>query len=290
MRRKFGRLLEWARPTLVHSFGPNDLDVVEKYETKLEDTKRLVRGALTNWSDEKILHLGALLGDGSRIEDGDWNALGQPAIDELARRQPPPIAFGFGHPSFKADFDYWGKMPELTIYEALALSVGADPAAFTKDRINRITALESKGRKPWAALSFLAKRFNIFRRHFTHTGWGFIAERPPKLKEWIDRIEILVHPEFYAELVKRSPNPAPAAQPTVLTVLNRQERETLLKLIAAMACEQYNYDPSRERSEATSRILEDIELVGLKMDAKTVRKWLKEASELVDPSYWTKSV
>lgn len=288
MRRKFGRLMEWARPTLVHTFGPNDLDVVQKYETRLEVTKNLVSEALTQWSDEKIAHLGAQLKNGSQFEDDEWKTLGDPAIGELSRHPLQPIVYGFGHPSFKADFDYWGKMPELTIYEASALSVGADPAAFTEDRINSIRELESKGGNPWSALGFLAKRFEIFRRHYTHTGWGFIAERPSKVKEWIDRIEVAVHPEFYAELVKRSPSANPAVHPTGPTMLNRQERETLLKLIAGMACEQYNYDPSKERSEATSRILEDIELVGLTMDAKTIRKWLKEASELVDPSYWNK--
>jgi len=38
--------------------------------------------------------------------------------------------------------------------------------------------------------------------------------------------------------------------------------------------------------ETASRVQEDIELIGQSMDAKTIRKLLKEASVLVDASYW----
>jgi hypothetical protein len=289
IRRKFGKLLEWVRPTLLHTFGPNNLEVADQYEAKLRLAKDRVFNTLSAWSDEEIQKVGDELKDVSRIEESAWGAIAASTIDELFRHPPKPVVFGFGHPSFKADFAYWGSMPTLTIYEAVALSVGADPAAFTEEKITELLQLHSKGGKLWASLAFLIKQFEIFRRHFTHTGWGFIAERPSKLKAWIDEIELPVHPEFYSELAKRSPAIQPAAQPTASAGLARQERETLLKLIAAMACEQYNYDPSKERSEATSRILEDIELVGLTMDAKTIRKWLKEASELVDPSYWNRS-
>ncbi|MEL6934335.1 MAG: hypothetical protein AAFO17_14800 [Pseudomonadota bacterium] len=66
-----------------------------------------------------------------------------------------------------------------------------------------------------------------------------------------------------------------------------QERETLLKMIAAMACEQYGYDPNVERSESPSRIKDDIEQIGQSMDPKTIRKWLKEASAFVHKDYWS---
>ena len=68
--------------------------------------------------------------------------------------------------------------------------------------------------------------------------------------------------------------------------MTSQERNSLLKLVAAMACEQYQYDPQAERSETASRVQEDIELIGQSMDAKTIRKLLKEASVLVDDAYW----
>ncbi len=289
MKRKFGDLLAWTRPTLVHTFGPNDLDVVDIFEAKLFDAKKVVLDALANWSDETMQEMGALLKNGSRIEESNWAALARPDIEDLSRHPPKPIAFGFGHPSFQADFGYWGKMPELTIFEALALSVGADPKAFPEDRVLTLVKTQSKGETLWSAFDFLAKRYEQFRRHFSHNGWAFISETPSELKSWIDKIELPVHPEFYAELSKRSAAEKLVAAPPIPVGLSRQERETLLKLVAAMACEQYQYDPKQERSEATSRIMEDIELVGLSMDAKTIRKWLKEAAELVDPAYWSSS-
>ena len=53
-----------------------------------------------------------------------------------------------------------------------------------------------------------------------------------------------------------------------------------------MACEQYGYNPLAEQSPAVSNIRNDIEQIGASMDAKTIRKWLKEAAALVDPAYW----
>jgi len=134
LRFKFGRLLEWARPTILHPFGPNNLLVVDEYETRLEYTKKVVVDALSEWADEKLLKLSGSLKERRRLADEEWNALGNPAIQELFSLQPGPLAYGFGHPSLKADFEYWGKMPKLTIYETVALSVGADPAAFPAER------------------------------------------------------------------------------------------------------------------------------------------------------------
>ncbi|MFK7876729.1 MAG: hypothetical protein AB8B71_13265 [Paracoccaceae bacterium] len=60
-----------------------------------------------------------------------------------------------------------------------------------------------------------------------------------------------------------------------------------MKLVAAMACEQYRYDPTDERSAAVGRIRDDIEEIGQSMDGKTIRKWLKEAARCVGADYWT---
>jgi len=76
----------------------------------------------------------------------------------------------------------------------------------------------------------------------------------------------------------------------VAETFTTQERDSLLKLVAAMACEQYSYNPLAERSPAVSNIRSDIEQIGASMDAKIIRKWLKEAATLVDPKYWADDV
>jgi hypothetical protein len=63
--------------------------------------------------------------------------------------------------------------------------------------------------------------------------------------------------------------------------LHTRERQTLLKLVVGMAVEQYGYDPKANRNDATANIASDLALSGLTIDPDTVRKWLKEASELL---------
>lgn len=60
-----------------------------------------------------------------------------------------------------------------------------------------------------------------------------------------------------------------------------RERESALKLIVGMAIGRYRYDPKASRNEATRHIAEDLDRLGLSLDADTVRKWLKEGAEMI---------
>jgi hypothetical protein len=64
-------------------------------------------------------------------------------------------------------------------------------------------------------------------------------------------------------------------------VLGTRERETLLRLIIAMAVDGYGYKPGSGRSGVTADITSALDHCGLHLDADTVRKWLKEAAELL---------
>jgi hypothetical protein len=66
-------------------------------------------------------------------------------------------------------------------------------------------------------------------------------------------------------------------------LLLARERETALKLIIAMAIRGYVYDPKAKRSDKVSEIVADVDSVGLSLDDDTVRKWLREAAELLPP-------
>lgn len=63
--------------------------------------------------------------------------------------------------------------------------------------------------------------------------------------------------------------------------IKTRERDTLLKLIIGMAVEQYGFDPKSKRNEATGNIQSDLESCGLSMDADTILKKLREASDLL---------
>lgn len=63
---------------------------------------------------------------------------------------------------------------------------------------------------------------------------------------------------------------------------NPKSKTSLLKIVIAMAVGGYGYDFNAKRSDIPSDILKDAEQLGLSIDTDTIRKWLKEASELLD--------
>ncbi|MEO0923296.1 MAG: hypothetical protein AAFY09_11075 [Pseudomonadota bacterium] len=106
-------------------------------------------------------------------------------------------------------------------------------------------------------------------------------------KKLIDDIGLDVPDEWYTAIEDRlasgnekSPDDVPKSW--------SQERKSLLKLVAGMACEQYGFDPNQLKNSAVNSIQSDLDMVGIKMDAKTIRKWVGEAVTLVDGNYWEK--
>lgn len=58
---------------------------------------------------------------------------------------------------------------------------------------------------------------------------------------------------------------------------------SVAKLLVGMAVNGYGYNPSQVRNEAITDILNDLDLLGLSLDRKTVLKWLSLASALAPP-------
>ncbi len=65
--------------------------------------------------------------------------------------------------------------------------------------------------------------------------------------------------------------------------LHPKEKESLLKMIIAMAIDGYGYNPADKKSPIPGQIVEHVEALGLAIDGDTVRKWLKEAACLLPP-------
>lgn len=65
------------------------------------------------------------------------------------------------------------------------------------------------------------------------------------------------------------------------TEIGTRERDTLLKIVIGMAVKGYGYDPDQQRSGTVREIVSDLELVGAALDADTVRKWLRQAADLL---------
>ena len=72
---------------------------------------------------------------------------------------------------------------------------------------------------------------------------------------------------------KPAPDPAPK--------LNTKEKESLLKMLIAMAIDGYGFNPTEKKSPIPAEIVVHVEELGLAIDVDTVRKWLKEAASLL---------
>lgn len=55
----------------------------------------------------------------------------------------------------------------------------------------------------------------------------------------------------------------------------------LLKILIGMALEGYKFGPKAGRSTVPKEIADDLAKQGIAMDVDTVRKWLKQAAELL---------
>ena len=65
------------------------------------------------------------------------------------------------------------------------------------------------------------------------------------------------------------------------TSSHTKEKETLLKMVIGMAVKGYAYDPKQRRSNTVSEIQSDLDLLGIRLDKDTIRKWLKEATNFL---------
>jgi hypothetical protein len=173
-------------------------------------------------------------------------------------------------------------MADYTLHEALLLSVGVEPELVPEHLFQ--DQRRNGGVRNNQQLTFLKKRMAVLKGHFPHSSWDGTSLRvsPSWLKDLIDRIDLDVDPEFMDHLTRRVSRDQ-GEEPTPPKRLAHSELESFLKLVAGMAIEQCGYDPDSNRNQAIPNIADDLDRLGIGLDLKTIRKWLKEACETVRP-------
>ena len=193
------------------------------------------------------------------------------------------VALGV-YPNDLADYDYWCQRDRFTQREFLWLTLGLEPSDYWDKALQ--SALEGTKTKlePDESQSIL-RRYDLIRRA---TNLSFMKDvSVDRAYDWIEAIDLDVPPAFKEALGVAKKRLVPQdAEKANREDVGPTERQTLLKLIAAMSCEQYAFDPSALRSSTFSRIAEDLDAVGLSLDPKTIRRWVKQAAELVPEEYW----
>ena len=195
-----------------------------------------------------------------------------------------------------ADIPYWGRITNSTLDEAIALSLGQDPRRVDWTKVEEKTSDFAR--------EFAERKEFVSRAH----GFGEFGNPiwPLPFVDWARHFEVPFPKELADEVVKWGPEhlsfqtryerlkplydealktierlQAQATEPRQEKGLAVKERQTVLKLIIGMAIGGYAFDPTAARTTAASEVASDLHKLGISIDEDTVRKWLKEAAELL---------
>lgn len=222
----------------------------------------------------------------------------------------------FNQPDCNADYSYWSKQAYWSINEAIALILGKDPRKVTWDEVKKYIPNSPFANK-FNELKELASRYVICKELYDPVFPGvFLAwiERmdisiPIELKEAVNTIGMQVadwkgnyenasaqynqldtlykqaielmntKDEIIAALKLRIANPMEQQLLPDVDNLKETERQSLYKLVAAMAYNGYGYNAQESKSPIPRELSEIVtQHLGENIDTDTSRKWLKEAS------------
>jgi hypothetical protein len=188
---------------------------------------------------------------------------------------------------------HWARMPAWSLHEASAVVCGIIPTdkwshnGLSRGHYSFGKELDTRYLRIWDLL---------LREELTYN-----LSFPVTLKDlynWAEKARIPISQNFLSALRFLDRLPGEVAPLEEVSAdqdnsteaeLGTRERDTLLYMIATMSIKKYDFTP-RKRNSAVSEILKDMEAIGTDpISADTVRNKLKEASDLVPQSYFSKS-
>ena len=181
----------------------------------------------------------------------------------------------FDQPEAMADFDFWATIPYWTPDEAVSLSFGRSPEVVTAKRLSRFIYGESK-----FATEFFQRKERIFRS----VSADILPEKiqPEGFVGWLKSAKIDIPEKLLVALETHSTQRRGEAD-AVQEAPKEKERDSLLKLILGMSVDRYGYRVGEKRNSATGEkgnsISARLDLLGIKLDPDTIRKYLKEAGD-----------
>jgi hypothetical protein len=127
-----------------------------------------------------------------------------------------------------------------------------------------------------AAFDRLNTSYDSFREmHDKHIAdWKGVVEKKSDLIE-AGRLRIAELEGELAAVNGAPPAPEPAKAQSLI------ERQNMLKAIFGMAVRGYSYNPGDKRSKTVAEIVSDLELEGIPLSDDTIRRYLKEARDLL---------
>jgi hypothetical protein len=128
-----------------------------------------------------------------------------------------------------------------------------------------------------AAYDRLRSSYDQFREmyHQHIADWKGVAEKKSDLIESKQKRIAELEGEL-AAVNGAPPAPEPAKTQSLI------ERQNMLKAIFGMAVRGYSYNPADKRSKTVAEIVSDLELQGIPLSDDTIRRYLKEARDLLN--------
>jgi len=203
------------------------------------------------------------------------------------KKSKPAMVSGYIPLEFSPrDYKFWTRKSIWTPDEAALLSLGFIP---TDSIIHMMENLDTRSFSECPLLKEFRERTDLIVVA-NRSGQLGSDGHPMDLIEWFTRLEFEL-PKGFAESVSRIQSTEQIEHPPHAQErqYSDREKETLLKLVAAMGVKGYRFDPALKRNAATADIRSDLELLGFSMDDNTILKWLRAATDLVDKDYWDKS-
>ena len=196
----------------------------------------------------------------------------------------------FNQPETRADYEYWSRLPLWTLDEAVALSLGKNPAIVTWSGIE-----EYAESSPFAARFANLRRF-VLRANEAQQLSKLIS--PTDYIAWAKANGVHV-PSDLEESVQASSGEKPdwkalyeeeklrhastrdelerhkaAGKP-----LSEKEKNSYHKLLLGMAVAFHGYDPHASRSPVPRQIADELKSNGISIDEDTVRDKLQDSAE-----------
>lgn len=171
-------------------------------------------------------------------------------------------------PEATADFGLWCAMPLLTRDEAVALLLGKDPHKVTWESVRHDVDV-------WPFASKFRDLRTVMKRACRA---GQLEEpiTPRKLVAWARRRNLVVPAKLSDGVLAASSTSAEEKHHA-----HPKEKLSLLQLFHILIMEFLHHVPGR--NSTTSQLLRLLEKYGLRMDEKTVRKFVKQSDELRPP-------
>ncbi|CUH65740.1 hypothetical protein TG4357_02032 [Thalassovita gelatinovora] len=282
---KLGELARWEKPKFGICIGPDGSKLFDEFESRVFELKAELE-AFLNAQDE--VWLTGFLYDPNPMREmqqtATWLGFLREEIKKLHRVRPPDVAGGFGHPNFRADFDYWAKVNYFTVNEALLLSFGVEPKHFGDDELSALKEAYEKGTSLWQPIQYLIRRRDQFVRQFPYAlRKGRIM--PLELFDWFRLVDLPVHPEFTSHYCNSASDGPDVAGTEVPKKTHRREVDTISQLFTAMAIEYFGYAPAEKRSPVPKEIVDLAASMGIQITDETVLKYLRVGASFISDDW-----